>query len=137
MKIETRRLLIRSAVAALVLSLGIFMLVDAFRSSAAGLQNQPLASFTLRLKTEALSDPGLRLRALIILFAAIAGTRLILVGLSRPSRRWSLIVGGTVLAVSLARELPGFLERASPAAPYVAARGHSGANPEPSAPEAR
>jgi hypothetical protein len=137
MQSDTRRLLIRGAMAALILSLGIFMLVDAFGSSPAGLQGRPLSSFALRLKTEALSDPGLRLRALIILFAAIAGTRLILVGLSTPTRRWSLIVGGMVLAVSLARELPGLLERASPTALHAAARGHSDANPESLAPPAR
>jgi hypothetical protein len=137
MQSDTRRQLIRGAIAALILGLVIFMLVDAFGSSAAGLRTQPSWSFALRLKTEAWSDPGLRLRALIILFAAIAGTRLILGGLSRTNRRWSMIVGGMVLAVSLARELPGFLERASPTAPDATARSLSGANPEPRTPQAR
>jgi hypothetical protein len=134
MQSDTRRLLARRAVAALILSLVIFVLVDAFGNSPAGLPTPSL--FALRLKPEALSDSGLRLRALIILFATIAGTRLIIVGLSTPTRRWSLIVGGTVLAVSLAREVPGFLERASPTALPAAAQGHSGANPEPRAPQA-
>jgi hypothetical protein len=134
---DRRRLLIHSAGAGLTLSLGIFTLLDPLGHSAAGPYTQPLSSFALRLRADALSDPGLRGRGLIILFVAIAGTRLILTGLSRPNRRWSLIVGGTLLAVTLARELPEFLEAAPLTDLHAAARGHSSASPEPPALPAR
>jgi hypothetical protein len=104
---NARRLLIRAAVAALILGLAICMMVDALSGLATGPQTQP-GLFALPLRIDALANPGLRLRGLIILFAGIAAIRLILTSISSPARRWSLIVGGAVLALTLARELPGF-----------------------------
>lgn len=91
MRKDARRLLIRNGFAALILGPGIFMLVAAFGS------------------IDGLADPSLRLRALVILFAGIAAIRLILVSLLDPPRPWSLLIGGTVLALTLASELPAFL----------------------------
>jgi hypothetical protein len=103
---DARRPLIGNAMAALVLGLAIFILVYALGSWATGPQTQPwLLDLRWRIGTFPDHDP--RLRALIILFAGIAAIRLILAGLLRPSRRWSLIAGGIVLVLSLARELPG------------------------------
>jgi hypothetical protein len=91
----------------LILGVMIFAVVDTF----GGLETEPQPWPWLvgsPSKMHSWADPGLRLRALIIVFAGIAAIRLILVGLLRPDRRWSLIVGATILALSLARELPGF-----------------------------
>jgi hypothetical protein len=98
-----RRPVIRNAMVVLILGVAVFAVVDTFGS----LATEPWLVAS-RLKTPSWADPGLRLRALIIVFAGIAAIRLILVGLLRPDRRWSLIVGATILALSLARELPGF-----------------------------
>jgi hypothetical protein len=95
-----RRPVIRNAMVALILGVAIFAVFGS-------LATEPWLVAS-RLKTHSWADPGLRLRALIIVFAGIAAIRLILVGLLRPDRRWSLIVGATILALSLARELPGF-----------------------------
>jgi hypothetical protein len=59
---------------------------------------------------DAFADPELRLRALVVLFAGVAGIRLILAGVSQPTRRWSLIVVGFLVFLILAR--PDFLGRA-------------------------
>ena len=55
------------------------------------------------------NDPGLRLNALVALFATLAGIRLMVTGLRQPTGRWSLLVGGILLAFSLARTLPRLL----------------------------
>jgi hypothetical protein len=60
---------------------------------------------------DAFADPELRLRALVVLFAGAAGIRLILSGVSQPTRRWSLIVVGILIFIILAR--PDFLGRAA------------------------
>jgi hypothetical protein len=60
------------------------------------------------------ADSELRLRALVALFAGVAGIRLMLAGLLQSNRRPSLIVGGILFSLILARELPEFLGRASP-----------------------
>jgi hypothetical protein len=108
MQRDARRLLVFNALAALILGLGIFVLVAAFRSGATEPQTQ-LWLLAWRSKIDGLAEPGLRLRALVILFAGIAAIRLILEGLLSPGRRWSLIIWGTVLALTLASELPAFL----------------------------
>jgi hypothetical protein len=56
-----------------------------------------------------LADPELCLRALVVLFASLAGLRMIVVGVLQPTRRWSLVIGGALVAISLARELPRLL----------------------------
>jgi hypothetical protein len=68
------------------------------------------------------ADPELRLRVLVALLATLAGVRLIVVGLCKPERRWSLIVGGVLIAVSLARELPGMERSTSDAFGIVTCR---------------
>jgi hypothetical protein len=61
---------------------------------------------------DAFADPELRLRALVVLFAGTAGIRLILAGVSQPTRCWSLIVVGLLVFMILAR--PDVLGRAPP-----------------------
>jgi hypothetical protein len=105
MQKDAGRLLIRNVLAALILGSGIFILVVALGSSAT--EPQPwLLGWRPRV---GLADPGLRMRALVVLFAGIAAIRLILEGLLNPPRPWSLIIGGTVLALTLASELPALL----------------------------
>jgi hypothetical protein len=60
---------------------------------------------------DAVADPGLRLSTLVMLFSIVAGIRLIRVGLPGAAGRWSSISGAALIAVSLAREVPRFLER--------------------------
>jgi hypothetical protein len=61
---------------------------------------------------DAFADPQLRLHALVVLFAGLAAIRLILAGVSQPTRRWSLIVVGLLVFMILAR--PDVLGRAPP-----------------------
>ena len=51
------------------------------------------------------ADQELRLRALVVLFATVAGVRLIVTGLRQPTHRRSLLVGGLLVALTLARTL--------------------------------
>ena len=69
---------------------------------------------------DAFVDPDLRLRLLVLIFATAAGIRLIQAGLSSSVRRWSLITGVALIALTFARELPRFLDRPRPTAVLAA-----------------
>jgi putative copper resistance protein D len=119
------RRLARNATAELALGLAIFGVVGALGTLPPGLHAQPVWPLPFRLSTDILADPDFGSRALVAVAVAVVGVALILGGLLQPKRRWLLIFAGVLVVSSVARELTGFFDRASPTTFYASPTGYS------------